>query len=321
MEELYSANNYPSLKRFTDILKENGIKSTQKEIKEFIQNHKVNQLHKPVQKIRKKLKHITASFPNEIWQIDLLDYQKYSKQNKGFKYIFIAVDIFTRQARAEPIKAKTAENTSAILAKILQEAKPKVIYSDDGSEWKGQFKKLLQENDIIHVVNDYGDHNSLGIIDRFSRTFKTMIAKYMTGEETKKWHDILQKLIRIYNNSPHTALEGVKPSEATKGNNLVNIGTMNFEKAVHNKEVDKQSNEINVGDYVRVQRLKGTFEKGYTATYTKEIHKVLQTTAQKAELDNGETVKKTKLMRVLAEQSEAEKLEAQKEKRRKKRKG
>lgn len=320
MEELYSANNYPSLKRFTEILKENGIKKTQKEIKEFIQNHKVNQLHKPVQKIRKNLKHITASSPNEIWQMDLLDYQKYSKQNKGFKYIFIAVDIFTRQARAEPIKAKTAENTAVVMAKILGDVKPKVIDSDDGAEWKGQFKQLLQQNDIIHIVNDFGDHNSLGIIDRFSRTLKTMIAKYMTGEETKKWVDILQKLIKLYNNSPHTALDGVKPSEATKGENLVKIGTMNFEKAQHNKAVDKQSNEISVGDYVRVQRLKGTFEKGYTATYSREIHKVVDTTSHKAELDNGESFKKVKLMKVLADQSETEKLEAQKAKRRKKRK-
>ena len=51
-------------------------------------------------------------------------------------------------------------------------------------------------------------------------------------------------------------------------------------------------------NYVRVQRLKGTFEKGYTITYTKEIHQVARTTAQKAELTDGKSYKKNKLMKV-----------------------
>lgn len=298
MEDIYREYNYPSLKRFTEILKDRGLKKSQKEIKEFIEKQNVGQLHKPVQKVKKNLKHITASSPNEIWQIDLLDYQKYSRQNRGFKYILICVDVFTRQARAEPIKNKTSTTTDDAFKKITRETQPQAVYSDDGNEWKGEFKDLLKAKNVVHIVNDYGDHNSLGIIDRFSRTIKTMIAKYMTANDTKKWIDTLPSLIKLYNETPHSGIENIKPAEAIQRENILKIGTQNFEKRGHNNQIDKKVNDIKVGDYVRVQRLKGTFEKGYTITYTKEISQVTKVTAQKAELTDGKSYKKNKLMRV-----------------------
>ena len=298
MNEIYRQYNYPSFKRFSEILKEKGLKKTQKEIKEFIESQKVGQLHKPVQKVKRNLKHITASSPNEIWQIDLLDYQKNSRQNRGFKYIFVCVDVFTRQARAEPIKNKTSTTTDDAFKKLTRETQPQAVYSDDGNEWKGEFKDILKAKNIIHIVNDYGDHNSLGIIDRFSKTIKTMIAKYMTANDTKRWIDALPKLIELYNETPHSGIENIKPVEATERENIKKIGTINFEKRGHNNQVDKKINDIKVGDYVRVQRLKGTFEKGYTITYTKEIYQVAKTTAQKAELSDGKSYKKNKLMKV-----------------------
>jgi hypothetical protein len=152
MEELYKNNNYPALKRFTELLKENNLKKTQKEIKEFLSKQIVTQLHKPVKQIKKDLKFITASAPNEILQIDLLDYQKYSKVNKGYNYILICVDIFTRQARAIELKSKHTTNTSKAFQNMILKIKPKSIYSDDGNEWRGEFKSLLDKENIIHSV-------------------------------------------------------------------------------------------------------------------------------------------------------------------------
>jgi hypothetical protein len=298
MEDLYKQNNFPALNRFSQLLKENGIKKTQKEIKDFIEKQNVNQLHKPVQKVKNNLKFITASAPNEIWQIDLLDYQKYSRQNKGFKYIFICVDIFTRFARTEVIKNKTAMNAVDAFKKMAKDEKPQAIYSDDGSEWKAEFNNLLKDKNIIHQVNDFGDHNALGIIYRFSRTIKNMIARFMTANDTKRWVDDLPRLINIYNKTPHSAIENIKPNEATERDNKVKIGTINFQKRAHNNEINKKTNDIKVGDSVRIQRIKGTFEKGYEITYTKDIFSVLKTTPLKAELSDGKSYKKEKLMKV-----------------------
>ena len=77
MDKLYVEYNFPSAQRFYEILKEKGIKHTLKEVKEFIKNQNVAQVHKPIIKNKNKLSSITANEPYEIFQIDLLDYQKY----------------------------------------------------------------------------------------------------------------------------------------------------------------------------------------------------------------------------------------------------
>jgi hypothetical protein len=43
--------------------------------------------------------------------------------------------------------------------------------------------KYLNDNDIINLTADVGNHNSLGVIDRFSKTFKNMIIKYMEAND------------------------------------------------------------------------------------------------------------------------------------------
>ena len=69
--------------------------------------------------------YITANTPYEIFQIDLLDYTKYSRTNKGYKWILICVDVFTRKAYAIPMKDKTAKLTEEAFKQIIKEDKLK----------------------------------------------------------------------------------------------------------------------------------------------------------------------------------------------------
>jgi len=59
-----------------------------------------------------------------------------------------------------------------------------------------------------------GDHNLLGVIDRFSKTIKTLINKQFQKNDDTKWFDKLQKLIVAYNNTPHNGIDGMTPNEA-----------------------------------------------------------------------------------------------------------
>ena len=52
IDELYKTHYYPNVTRFYQILKENGIKRTLKEVKEFISLQGVSQIHKPIIKRR-----------------------------------------------------------------------------------------------------------------------------------------------------------------------------------------------------------------------------------------------------------------------------
>ena len=66
-------------------------------------------LHKPV---RKKFPTApTLVFGrDEQWQMDLVDMQKLSKWNKGYKYMLTVIDVFSKVAWAEPLKTKSTKD-------------------------------------------------------------------------------------------------------------------------------------------------------------------------------------------------------------------
>ena len=71
---------------------------------DFTTNDLSNELNKPV--INKfPRKKIIVNYIDEIHSCDLVDMVKYSRMNKGFKYIFTNIDIFSKYAWSFPIKS------------------------------------------------------------------------------------------------------------------------------------------------------------------------------------------------------------------------
>ncbi len=287
MEELYKNYNHPSATKFKEILKQNNVKATNKEINDFVNNYTINQLHKPVSNYKLNFKFITTNEPYEMLQIDLLDYTKYSTTNKGYKYILIAIDIFTRYAYAEPIKNKTP---SSVLQAFMKFNIKKLtsIYHDSGNEFKGVFLKYLTDNNIIDLKAELGDHHSLGVIDRFSKTIKTVIEKYMSLDSTTKYYDELPKIVTAYNKTPHSALNNISPNNAFKGDGYDYVKIINQSKQEYNKSLEKKlTNKIKIGDYVRVKLKKKKFQKGYEITYSNKIYEVKEISGSKVILDDN----------------------------------
>ena len=84
--------------------------------------------------------------------------------------------------------------------------------SDDGSEWKGSFSKMMMDlnihHDITNTVNE--GHKSLGIVDRLCLTLKSVIYKSFKINNNINWIHNLNKIIEAYNNTPHSFLIGSK---------------------------------------------------------------------------------------------------------------
>lgn len=290
MERLYKIYNYPSSTRFYQILKENDIQASHKQVQEFIAKQNVHQVLKPVFHQKTADQYIVAIAPNNQWQIDLLDYYKYASANKGNKYILICVDLFTRKAYAEGIKAKTPEICSEAFEKILKRAgaQPDSVYHDKGNEFKGKFDKLCESKNITSIQNDLGDHQSLGIIDRFSRTIKSMIQRYLVANNTTKYIDSLQDFVKLYNDTPHSSINDITPNDADDTENMIIIGDINYKKQKHNQKMVKvKPSKIIVGDYVRYKVEKRTFTKGYSITYSNEVLTVVSLKGNKAILSNN----------------------------------
>ena len=75
-----------------------GLKITGDEAKAFVASQSRGQIF---QGRLKSDGRITASRPNEIFQVDLIDYTK--KTAEGSRYILAVVDVFSRKMWVEPI--------------------------------------------------------------------------------------------------------------------------------------------------------------------------------------------------------------------------
>ena len=167
-KEISTINFWKAVKNVE--LKENNIKATHKDVKEFINNQAVNQIHKPILNIVKKLKPIFSIGENEQIQMDLLDYTKYKKSNRHFGWILLAIDVFTRKGYAVDIKSKSPVDVLQGFIKL--KFKPFSVIHDDGKEILGSLKSYLEKNNINNISINSKYHHSLGIIDRFSKTIK-----------------------------------------------------------------------------------------------------------------------------------------------------
>ena len=87
-----------------------------------------DELHKPIIKTFKKRK-VYSSFTDNIWGVDLAYMQSLSKYNKGIKYLFCAIDIFSRYAWIVPLKDKKGVSiVNAFQKKISKGRKPNKIW-------------------------------------------------------------------------------------------------------------------------------------------------------------------------------------------------
>lgn len=272
LQKKYRQFGYPSVRKFYTILDKKVPEST---IRDFVRSQSVAQIH---QKKVMKQGHITADFVDERFQIDLLDMSSLSRSNQGMKWIFICVDVFSRYSWAEPMKTKQPTDTAKALTKIMNESSvPKVINSDNGTEWKGTFAELLKANNIIHNTNEIGDHQALGIIDRYSQYIKNTLYKHMTNTDSAQWIDYLDTAVKAYNNSPHSAIDDLTPKKARKKSNSIVIHEINLEKRNQNQDLRE---EPEVGDIVRMKVAKGKLDRGYTANYSTETYKVEDVSAK-----------------------------------------
>ena len=82
-----------------------------------------NELNKPtINKFPKKK--VIVNHINEIHSTDLVDMTQYSKINKGYKYIFTNIDIFSKIAYAYPVKSKKIQEIKACFEKYLKIINP-----------------------------------------------------------------------------------------------------------------------------------------------------------------------------------------------------
>ena len=173
------------------------------------------ELNKPViNKLERKK--VIVNHIDEIHSCDLVDMQKYSKVNRGYKYIFTNIDIFSKYSWSFPLKTKTIKDIKPCFQKIFKERKPKYIWSDQESTF---FSKEMLKYFENHNIKIYYTHSNLKavIIERFNRSLRELMKKAFVKNNNTIWYNILPKLIKTYNNRYHRTIK-MKPININKSN-------------------------------------------------------------------------------------------------------
>ena len=226
-----------------------------------------NELNKPV--INKfERKKIIVNHIDEIHSCDLVDMQKYSRVNKGYKYIFTNIDIFSKYSWSFPLKTKTIKEIKSCFQKIFNERKPKYIWSDQESAF---FSKEMLQFFKDNNVKIYYTHSHLKavIIERFNRSLRELMMKSFVKNNNTVWYNILPDLINTYNNRYHQTIK-MKPKNVNK------LNEKHIKNTVYNHDITNKKPKFKVNDLVRISlKRRALFDKSTgNIKWSEQLYKI-----------------------------------------------
>ena len=228
-----------------------------------------DELHKPLKRNFTR-RRVIANHIDEIWCSDLVEMQQFSKWNKGYRYLLMVLDVFSKYGWIIPLKDKKGETVMNAFKIILKEGrKPHYLWTDKGKEYYNKHvKELLDKNKITLYSTENEEKSS--VCERWNRTIKTRMWKQFTVQGNTQYLDMLPKLVKQYNNTKHSSIK-MKPIEASKRENE---GTVYF-NLYGDMEQSSSKPKFKIGDMVRISKYKRkVFDKGYTPNWSEEVFTV-----------------------------------------------
>lgn len=218
------------------------------------------ELHRPARKTFPRRK-IVSLFKDDLWQADLIDMQSYSRTNKGFKFILIIIDTYTKYVWTVPLKNKSSKEVTQGMLIIFTNNYPKLLQTDNSREFYNKpFQDVMKKYNVKH----YSTYSSIkaGIVERVIRTIKNKIYTYFTATGSWNWFNSLQNIVHNYNNTIHKTIN-CTPFEAR-----LNTNKIQYNKT---KQFKIKKSALKIGDKVRISKYKHIFNKGYTRNWTTEV--------------------------------------------------
>lgn len=228
-------------------------------------------LHK---EFRERPRNITYKhFKRYQFQMDLVEVSQFANKNDGVRYLLNCIDIFTRYAFVRPLKDKTAKTVLTAFKNILLEAqvKPLIVVMDKGTEFMNQQFKEFCDSQNIKLINPQASVHA-AFVERFNRTLQMLIYKYMTENETNRFVDVLQDLVKSYNNRKHRMIN-MTPNQAEQNTNNEHLN-LNLIQQKQLSDIKKRVPKLKIGDYVRIAKQKGKFSRSYDEQAMQEIYKI-----------------------------------------------
>ena len=201
---------------------------------------------------------------------DLIEYPKFKVINKGYVYILLLIDCFTKQVFIAPMKKKDQNNSALAFEEILKtfDEFPKNLVTDGGKEFfNSSVAKVFQNYGINHYKTPTKTKWKASMAERAIRTFMNRLQKCFAKNKNHIWIDVVDQIVKNYNATPHSS-HGIPPQDVADENR-----DDVYKKLYPNKHLTTVC-KFSKGDKVRILKEKTEFEKGYTQKWSDEIYKI-----------------------------------------------
>ena len=239
---------------------------TQKNIKIFI-----NEIYSKPPKKYYPTNKTDVYYIDDIWSLDILDLKDYGpKNNRGYRYVLVTIDNFSKFGWTIPLKNKNAQTIKDSFENILTNSKrkPNLIETDRG---KGFYNNIFQDFLNKNNIKLYSRNSSYGAVfaERFNRTIRDLLKKIVFKQGDAKWIDVLPTITKQYNNRIHSSTK-LTPIQASLRKN---------EGYVYKNLLDKRKKikpKYEIDDLVRTADLKKTFSKSDTTNWSYKLYKITE---------------------------------------------
>lgn len=207
-------------------------------------------------------------------QIDLIDFQKISKNNDGVKYLLAGIDCFSKYLVVVPMRSKSAENSLAALTIMIDRFRPfppgLEILCDRGSEFRNKKVMDYLKKEKIKQTFSTSDLKA-SIVERVNKSIQTRIYKHIHNRNDLRYIDDLESVVSAYNNAIHSTIK-MSPKEAELPENHVNVrsnlGEFYFRR--------RKKPRFKINDVVLIAKANTKFSRSYQTSQTLEPFTIIK---------------------------------------------
>lgn len=236
----------------------------------FLASQPIYSLHRPARKHYKR-NTIDANVPGDVVQVDIMDMQNLNNKNK---YVLLGYDTFSKLLSGVPLVNREAQTVQDGLETLI-DGSPfewiSIYWDKEGSFLSRQVQKFLKERNIHNYTTK--SVVKAPSVERSIRTLRTLLQRRFEASNSTNWELELPKIIANYNKRKHSTTK-IVPNDLVKEPWLLSDLESSAPPVVPTKRRNIKLPPI--GSYVRLNRLRGLFQKEASNTWTVEVFKVIR---------------------------------------------
>lgn len=272
LEKIYYDPQHPGSfagvdKLYRAVRKEGKYVLGKTKIRKWLETQETFGLHRQVNRKFPRRK-VISPYIDYQWDVDTAVLKNYSKENDGYGFFVLAIDVFSRFVWTRPLKSTKGVEMRVALESIFREGRtPEHMRTDKGTEYVNkEVARLLKAKGINHFTTF--DVIKANFSERALKHFKKKLTRYMTRHQTHRWIDVLNSITKSYNAGFHRSIK-MAPKNVTKKDE-VRLWKLQYRKKSMSTAKTPHRLAFKKGDTVRISNLRRPFEREYDERWTME---------------------------------------------------